>query len=107
MRNVFIYIVIGVCLLGFGIGLRYVNLKIEGYFQPKEQSIKRKVFEETKSYVYGAIQDIAKYYEEYEKTDEQGEDVIRNVIRQRFAKFDVNNIKSFTLRQWFVSVRGY
>jgi len=36
------------------VGLRYGNLKFEQFFAPKEQSIQREVFENTKSYVHGA-----------------------------------------------------
>jgi len=90
------------------VGLRYGNLKFEQFFAPKEQSIQREVFENTKSYVHGAIQDIAKYYDEYNKAkDDQEKEVIKNVIKQRFAEFDANNIKSFQLRQWFINIRGY
>lgn len=87
---------------------RFLGLIIESYFLPKEQTVQRNAFEQTKSYVHGAIQDIAKYYEEYNKAkNEIDRKVIANIIKQRFAEFDANNIHSSQLREWFIKVRGY
>ncbi len=100
-------VLIGILFI-LGIVFRFINLKTESYFAPKEQTVQRNVFEQTKSYVHGAIQDIAKYYEEYNKAKSEDEkQVIANVIKQRFAEFDANNINSFQLRQWFINIRGY
>jgi len=106
-------IIIGILLLivivfVLGVGFRFINLKIESYFAPKEQTVQRNVFEQTKSYVHGTIQDIAKYYEEYNKAKSEDEkQIIANVIKQRFAEFDANNINSLQLRSWFIQIRGY
>jgi len=107
MKNLFVGVLGFVLFVGLILGLRFANLHIEKFFAPKEQSVKRQVFEETKSYVHGVLQDLGKYYDEYNKADKQEKQIIANVIKQRFAEFDANNIKSFVLRQWFVSVRGY
>ena len=97
---IFIFII---CILT----IRFGNLYMERFFAPKEQSIQRQVFEETKSYVYGSIKDIAKYHEEYLKADAEGKKIITNIIKERFPNFDANKIHSYTLKQWFIHVRGY
>jgi len=86
---------------------RYGRLSIERFFQPREQSVQRYVFEETKSYVYGVVQDLGKYYDEWIHADNDDKKIIENVIKQRFPNFDPDKIKSKQLRKWFIKVRGY
>ena len=100
---IFIFIIFIICISI----IRFENLYVESFFTPKEQSIQRQVFEETKSYVYGNIKDIAKYHEEYLKADKEGKKIIANIVKERFPNFDANKIHSYTLKQWFIHVRGY
>lgn len=93
-------IIIGLLFISGIIQLEFIR-----FFKPKFESVERNVFEETKSYVHGAIQDIAKYYQEYQSTDNK--EVIENVIKMRFSEFDAEKIKSSKLRSWFVEIRGY
>ena len=102
--GVFIFII---CILAITVTIRFGGLYIERFFAPKEQSVQRQVFEETKSYVYGSIRDIAKYHEEYLKADKKEKRIIANIVKERFPNFDPDKIHSYTLRQWFVAVRGY
>ena len=75
-----------------------VHFKI---FAPRYESAKREVFEETKSYVYGAVQDLAKYKYEWEQGDEVKRRAIENVVRVRFANFPPEKINNPQLRAWF------
>ena len=50
---------------------------------------------------------IGKDYEEYQKTDEQGKEVIRNMIQINFAEFDSKHIENDKLRIFFVEMRGF
>lgn len=104
MKNV-LPIILFVTILS--IAGRYGSLNIERFFQPKEQSVQRYVFEETKSYVYGVIQDIGKYYDEWIHSDVENKKIIENIIKQRFPNFDPDKIKSKQLREWFIKARGY
>lgn len=77
-------------------------------FAPWKKSVERKVFEETKSYTHGVIMDLAKYKREYDATDNVTERAaIRELVNQRFAEFDKNNIRPAELRQFLVTMRGY
>lgn len=50
--------------------LELFGLGMFKFFEPKREAVRREVFENTKSYVHGKIQDLAKYYDEYRrKTD--------------------------------------
>lgn len=88
-------------LLGwYGWGLKYI-------FYPIEQQIEREVFEETKSYVHGKIQDLAKYYEECQKATDDDKATIADVIQMQFANFEADKIDNFKLRSFLVEIRGF
>lgn len=91
-------------LLLFFIGI--INLEFLRFFKPRIENVKRETFEQTKSYVHGAIQDIANYYKQYHEMDSD-KSIIENVIKVRFSEFDANDIKSIKLRDWFIEIRGY
>ena len=78
------------------------------FFEPKKENIRREIFEETQSYVHGKIQDLAKYYDEYNKADLQSDkETIRQLIIMRFAEFDETKIRSVRLRNFLTNMRGY
>lgn len=77
------------------------------FFAPKKENIRREVFEQTQSYVHGKIQDLAKYYEEYNKAEPEDRESIRQLIILRFAEFDESKIRSLKLKAFLISMRGY
>jgi len=77
------------------------------FFEPKKENIRREIFEQTQSYTHGKIQDLAKYYDEYSKSDTSGKEAIRQMIIMRFAEFDAEKIKSAKLRNFLTNTRGY
>lgn len=94
-----------IAVVGVVWGLSYFSLAHKETFQPKFQDVERKTFERTKSYVHGKRVDLAKYYEEYQTTDDRS--AIEALVKMNFADFDENDIKSDKLRKWLVSIRGY
>lgn len=96
-----------VVLIAVAFILNLLGLEWTKFFKPKRQNIERKVFEETKSYVHGVIQDLGKYYSEYQEADDDGKMVIKNVIKVRFAEFDANHISISKIKRWFIATRGY
>ena len=84
------------------LGLQWVK-----FFKPKYENVNRQVFEQTKSYTHGVIQDLAKYFDEYQKATLKDKQVIQNTIKFRFAEFDANNIKSVPLKAFLINMRGY
>ena len=78
------------------------------FFSPRAQNIQREVFENTKSYTHGKIQDLARYYRQYKQAKSDADrDAIAEVIRLQFANFDANRIPSFKLRNFLTNIRGY
>jgi len=90
----------------FVIGLAGLGYRM--FFAPRQANIDRKVFEQTQSYTHGKIQDLSKYYNEYQKADDLiAKEAIKQLIIQQFAQFDSNKVINVTLRNFLVSTRGY
>lgn len=107
-KNVLIVVgcFVGALAIMFILGL--YGLGMFKFFAPKTENVRREVFEATKSYSHGKIQDLAKYYEEHQKA-KTAEDkaIIENVIRMRLAEFDASKVKSQKLQNFLTTVRGY
>ena len=111
MKNKFKIVIAVTCAciilvaLSFGVGV--VGLEFKKFFMPKSQNIERKVFEQTQSYVHGKTQDLAKYYEEYQKSDFDDREAVAALIKMNFADFESTQIRSPKLQQFLIEVRGY
>jgi hypothetical protein len=76
-----------------------------GFFEPMKENVRREVFENTKSYVHGKIQDLAKLYREYQGSNDR--EALEAVVRSQFAGFDAYHVQSNELRRFLINVRGY
>jgi hypothetical protein len=84
-----------------------IGLTLKEQFGVKEADIDRKIYEQSKSYVHGKLQDLAKYYEEYQNSDEQGKQAIKNLIQMNFADLEKNDIENNILQEFLIEMRGY
>jgi len=101
-----ILVIVLLVALSFGTGI--LDLKYYEFFGTRKANVERKIFKENKSYVEGMVNDLAKYKFELSQTeDEIGQKAIKNMIRDRFANFDVNNIENYQLQNFLIEVRGY
>ena len=108
MKTVFTVIMCIVAFVAFIFGAQYLHLNMTKFFKPKYENVNRQVFENTKSYLHGIQQDLGKYYNEYNKAKTvEDKEVIKEVVKVRFAEVDASNIKSPTLRRFLISMRGY
>jgi hypothetical protein len=94
-------------ILIIGIGLEFLGIGWTRYFGVKHENVRRKVFEQTKSYNQGKLQDLAKYYQEYQKSTQSEKEAITTVIKTQFADYDENNIENVKLKTFLMNVRGY
>ena len=70
-----------------------LSLAVKGTFLPWEESIRREVFEETKSYVHGTIRDLENLRLEYSRAENEGhKNVLRSTILHRIATFDQDKL---------------
>ncbi len=95
----FILAVLFICLLDFT-GLFWES-KIGVY----REDVRRNVYEHTKSYNQGKIQDLAKDFHEYNQADEQGKIAIKALVRQQFSDFDSNMVNDSQLRMFLEQCR--
>jgi len=87
--------------------LELFGLGMFKFFGPKKENIRREIFENTKSFTHGKIQDLAKFYQEYQKADPDGTETLRAVIQSEFSDFDAEKIQNYKLRQFLIKMRGY
>ena len=105
IKNIFIIIGVLILTVLLAFGLELGGLQWQRFFAPKRENIRREVFENTKSYTHGKIQDLAKYYEEYQKAEDK--EAIESLIKMNFAEFDAEKINASKLKQFLINVRGY
>ncbi len=106
MFKIITLLIVGLCLLfALGWGLAYHELVFTRFFAPKRENVRRQVFEETKSYVHGKVQDLAKYYEEYQASEDK--EAVASIIKMRYAEFDAEAINNYKLKQFLISIRGF
>lgn len=103
----FVGVIIILIILVFGIEM--LGLQWTKFFKPKYQNVEREVFEQTKSYVHGKIQDLAKNYKEYNNPDtpEDEKRAIASLIPTEFADLDTNDVKNTKLKAFLIEKRGY
>lgn len=82
-------------------GARYAFIR---FWKPKEESARRQAFQETKSYVFAARQDIAEYYRQWHTANDAEKKAIENAIRLRFSTFPAKEIPDPVIRKWFTEV---
>ncbi len=76
------------------------------FIGPKKEEARRQVFEETRSYNQGKIQQLAKYRAEYVQSDPDGQLVIKQTICHQFADFPIDHLPT-ELRTFLRAMRGY
>lgn len=110
MSKVTIRIVLGVAVFAaLAAGLELVGVEWTRFIGEKKEDARREVFEETKSYNQGKIQDLAKYYQEYQSAStEEDRAAIKSYIQMQFADFDIENLSTQpTLSTFLTTCRGY
>lgn len=74
------------------------------FFAPKTEAVRRHVFEETKSYNQGMIQELQNMQFEYEKADESHKAALASIILHRAADYDGDKLPT-DLRAFISSLR--
>ena len=98
-------ILVSVIVVTFILGL--AGLGFQKFFSPKSQNIKREVWENTQSYVEGAVVDLAEYFEQYQRAESDDRESIRAVVVMRFANLDAEKVNNANLRTFLTQMRGY
>ena len=100
--SILVLVLVGGC--SFGMGL--VNLELKEFFGTREANVEHEIFKENKAHVEGMIDDLAKYKYEYVTADDDTEkEAIANLIRSRFANFDIKEIEDADLYVFLKTIR--
>lgn len=62
------------------------------YFAPKEEQVRREVFEQSKAYNQGMVQELQNMQFEYEKADSSHKTALASIILHRAADYDENKL---------------
>jgi len=81
-----------------------LDLMQYAFWAPKYAKVKREVFEQTKSYQQGMIQDLRKSHEEYVLVDSVGKKALATIILHRVADFPEEDLPS-DLRSWISELK--
>lgn len=82
------FVAVVALILGLSFGGRYVGQEFDRFFNPREENIRREVFEQTKSYNEAKEQELIKYKFEYETGDDQTKKAIASAVRHAFADYN-------------------
>ena len=96
MKNVFagLAIFIGFFLVIFIIGFAAegTNFFLYKFWAPKQENVRREVFENTKSYKQGMQQDVENFAFQYAQADSSAKQALAAVILHRVADYDINQL---------------
>ncbi len=110
MKKIVIGVLIAIAgiagILALSFGAETLSLKWKRYFAPQHENVKREVFEETKSYNEGKIQQLAKYKLEYDRGDAADRAALQSTIQHMFADMDAERLPP-QLAAFLTQTRGY
>ena len=98
---VIIGIIVG-CLL-FLFSIQYLGIVNYKFFAPKQENVRREVYENTQSYVEAKRQAITKYYQEWRKASPEEKETIKQLVLQEFSNFDLNKFNMVQLK-WYKDI---
>jgi hypothetical protein len=73
-------------------------------FAPKEEQVRREVFEQSKAYNEGMVQELQSMMFEYAKATPEQKDALASIILHRVAGYDVDKLPS-DLREFVLQLR--
>lgn len=86
MVFLFVFLTIG------GLGMTWItqgnDFFLYKFFAPRKAAVERQVFEETKSYNQGMVQELQNMQFEYAKADADGKAAMKSIILHRAADYD-------------------
>lgn len=106
MKYVFMGLVTLIFLIVISLGLDYgLGVKWYSFIALQKENVRRQVFENTNSFVRGKNQDLLRYYQQYQKANEEDKVALQELIRLDFANFPEENIQSGKLRSFLEEMK--
>lgn len=94
------------CLLGLGWVFTGNDFFLYKYFAPKQEAVRREVFEQSKAYNQGMVQELQNMQFEYLRTtDPKAKDAMASIILHRSADYDPYKMPA-DLRGFILSLKS-
>jgi len=96
-----------------GVGLFFVinlmmgvDLAMYKFWAPKRANVEREVFEQTRSFNQGMIQELEDYHIQYAQADDSGKETIRSTVLHRISGYNLDHPDvSQDLRDWIEQLK--
>jgi len=95
---------LAIVAVGIGWAANENDLAQTRYFAPRQEAVRRSVFEQSKAYNQGQIQELQNMWFDYERTDPQHQAALAGLILHRAADFDEDRLPP-DLRSFIESLR--
>lgn len=89
-----VFVLLIIVLLGMGWACTGNDFFLYKFFAPRQEAVRRQVFEQTKSYRQGMIQELQDMQFEYIKASPEHKDALASLILHRAADFDEDRLPS-------------
>lgn len=98
--------IFGVMVVAYGIGFLATggDLFIYRFWAPKQETARRKVYEQTKSYRQGSVQRLNTLCAQIGDADEGHKPMLNSVVAQEFAEWNTDDVPAY-LRPCLTSAR--
>ena len=91
MKDAAVVLLVVLLFIGFFLGLGWLvqgnQFFLYRYFAPREESVRREVFEQSKAYNQGMIQELQNMQFEYVKADAEHKQALASIILHRAADY--------------------
>jgi hypothetical protein len=105
MKNVMLYVLGFVSIFLLGWVIRLQSLAQDSVFAPREEALRRRVFEESAAYRQGMAQELQAMQLQYIGTsDPEAKAALAAVVRHRTAGYDIQNLPQ-NLQAFVMSLR--
>lgn len=96
MKEAFSYItwmaIALVVMAGAGFAIQGSDFVLYRYFAPRQEAVRREVFEQSKAYNQGAIQELQNMEFEYQRADAEHRGALASIILHRAADYDQDRL---------------
>ncbi len=98
MKDIVLVFVFLILLIGILLGATWIgtgnDFFLYKYFGPKQEAVRREIFENSKAYNQGMIQQLERQRIEYAKGDDSVKEAITSMILHDFADYDDSKLPS-------------
>jgi hypothetical protein len=102
-----VLVIMGICIafIAFGWLVQGNNFFMYKFFAPKQEQVRREVYEQTYSYKQGSVQRLNSLCMQINAADDTGKDMLYQVVNQEFASWNSDDVPDY-LRSCLATARA-